>query len=230
MYWTICEYILQGTSHFVTTNRVSLMIYAISTTVLTSTRSVGIHTHTQTHTHRVPVDNVGNWVLGCCFRLTDSSPFLMLYSHPPPSLSASVSLSFHLCFWFSDTTGIDLCRSEYVVWAALSNWNCTITLLSLATQCDPPLHPAPCCLLPAFCFLLSCPSRAVVWWVSPWESKYVLLFPRSLFHSCFPNKWPIFLMHCSRKTQLKAVQRSQTNCESIKSTGAPLGVCTWKIS
>lgn len=111
------------------------------------------HTDTRRHTHRVPVDNVGNWVLGCCFRLTDSSPSLLIlfsYTSPPHS----VSLSFHLCLWFSDTTGIDLCRSEYVVWAAHSNWNCTITLLSLATQCEPPLHPATHSLLPASCLLL----------------------------------------------------------------------------
>lgn len=187
-------YILQGAIDFVIPNRVSFVICAVSTTVLTLTRSVGwaptgllvhAHAHKHTNTHRVPVDNVGNWVLGCCFRLTDSSPFLILCSYTP-SLSTTASLSFHFFLWFSDTTGIETC--------AAPNMLCGLHFeieIAQSPCCRWP-HSAthPCTLLPASCSLLPALRLAVVWWVSPWESKYVLLFPARFFIHVFLTSDP----------------------------------------
>lgn len=143
-------------------------------------------TQAHKHTHRVPVDNVGNWVLGCCFRLTDSSPFLILCSYTP-SLSTSASLSFHFFLWFSDTTGIETC--------AAPNMLCGLHFeieIAQSPCCRWP-HSAthPCTLLPASC---SPARRGLMGFAVGIEIRFA--FSSSLFHSCFPNKWPIFLMHC----------------------------------
>lgn len=151
------------------------------------------HRHTQAHTHRVPVDNVGNWVLGCCFRLTDSSPsLLILFSYASP-LSVCLCLALFsfvpLIFWYDRHRLVPLriCCVGCTFKLKLHNHPVVASHTVRAT-------PAPCNPLSAACFLPSASCSpvlvAVVWWVSPWESKYVLLFPARFFIHVFLTSDP----------------------------------------